>query len=745
MKLSLLTAAFLAGSVLCELTKEKIERADKSNAGKMLVSLFGGRNSERNLKVFLAANKEEKELKKVLSKVSASEARAMKLDKHKRGSYPRGFLRFALCLPSDALKAVNVERVIEWLGAYQHPLESSENMPLDFFKKDDFIQALYWQHYTSHGDSNGFFTALSAEQFGKVMSNFPVFHLDNKQESTMTGASLNALADEHGKKEKLKSYIGKVSPKFLDSINKDKKKRVALSKGVVKLLPKDFLNEIKVANDPSEGKHYTEEHLRAFKKCKGEKLDFSQVPPKMMEKMSEEGAKQAAMKGGLTVEQRSKLKAEQWNAILAKTDGCKTLTEGVKLEHIDQIQFTPKCFGKIDPDRQAYILTHHGALEDDILAYATQEMVDKWASKGETGLDILKHCKNKRVLGHLGAEVRDSENPLKGKTPSKLLKKLKDQLDSLTDEQLSLMKIPKAASLAELRKEAQFVCYREEIVAEMDKLCPLQGKANKTKRKAQRRKETKSAGGRDPAAHIWKDLTAQDIEKLTSPAYSKFSAGMTQALFEEISDEALRGWASNGVVALPFFGELTPEALVLFGDEAFARVGAAQAKSGKFKLAEIRKEQLPHVSVELLVEQSFFTTVSAAELTALGKDRLVSLSGKQWRAMKPEVFASILNKDLLPAIPADATREWTSAQLAALPSDSFGKLTAAQVTVVGMDADEAVLQVLEKRKAELSSEARAAMALRPVQVNAQINGAAGHSLPALATAATVLALSFFLL
>jgi hypothetical protein len=354
--------------------------------------------------------------------------------------------------------------------------------------------------------------------------------------------------------------------------------------------------------------------------------------------------------------------------------------------------FSPKCFAHVDPEMQAYILVRHTGLPDDILAYITAEMVDNWSAKGDSGLDIIRHCSNQNVLAHIGAEIDKDDHPLNGLAPSKLSKKLKNHMAALTKDQLKVMKIGKPKSLADLRKDAEWVCYRDDIFETIDRMS-----MNKKRRDEKKQK-------------VWSALTVKDIERLTGPKYSKLANGMTKDVFDRLQPAAAAAFAPRAIANLSFLKYLTSEQCAKFTAEAFAFVSTSN--TGKFNLTQATDAQLPLVSTQVRSEKSYFSAVQADEMQALGFSRLALLCAGQWGTLKPNVIKAVLVKALVPTIPAASMTLFTAAQVSELSAEILNTLSAEQVALLGCDVTDAKLsgrKVLLERKAELSSAAQAAL------------------------------------
>lgn len=698
MKFSLLSTALLVAVSIGAIEVAEIKNMNSGNAGKMLIEVFKSEaDAQPNLiKAAFDLRNNQKARRELFAKVNGQQARNMKLDKVVVGDgITQSKLGLILSMSSDAIKVFGLDNTVNALKAYRTPIESFTNFPMEYFKKEEFLQAALRNLGESRQE---IFARMSLEQFSKVMSNCPKFH--NNQ---LTGASLNALTNLSA--TKVKSYVAKVSPKFLDSINQAEN-RVPLNKQIVQALPVNFLNEIKFSPTPEDSQFYTAEQLKAFKKAKGDKIDISQVPPKKVENLSPE----VIRKSPLTPEQINKLSVSQWNDLLLKKAGCKLISENTKFANVSAMHFSAKCFGAIDPEAQAYILTRHTSLPDDILAFVTAEMVEKWASKGDSGLDILRHCSNKNVLAHIGTEVDEDSHPLTGLAPSKLAKQLKSHMSAITADQLAVMKIDKPKSLADLRKDADWVCYRDDIFEVIDHL-----NLNKKEKRGAEKKQG-----------VWAALTAKDMARLTAPKYSVLAASMTKEVYDRLQPSAAIAFAPRSIAQLSFLKTFTAEQYTKFPADAFSYISTSN--TGKFNILHVTDAQLPLVSSEVKNEKSYFTTVQAEEMQALGFARLALLSAGQWGDLKPAVFKAIFTKTVVPTIHAASMVRFSAAQVSQLTPEVLNALSAEQVALIGRDltANLSGRKVLLERKSELTSEAQVAM-VQSEQHAKQMSGASSYA------------------
>lgn len=708
MKLSVVALSLLAAVALGAVTVEDVQGVRTAEVGSLMQRIFAENGEDARAECFdelLEVSRRSGDVKKFFSKLTPSNIRHLRLDRYEfTEENDESLASCVVYFPESALKAMGRNKVREALTLAlketTQGLSSFSNIPADFFKDAEFVQELVALYVLGHRDKQDkFFTRLTIEQFSKIMTHCPDFHLNR-----LSGESLNILAEHHGKKAS--KWISKVTPKFLDSVNKDE--AVPLNREVVENLPKDFLNDIKYANHPDDGRYYTSEQLKAFKRARGQPLDFSQVPPKRMSHMSPEAVQRLSKRkeGNLTTEQLNKFSPAQWNEILSNKEGCKLVKDGVHLKNVSGIDFEPKCFGKIDVSVQAYVLTHHDSLRDDVLSYVTADMVKEWRSKSESGLNVLRHCQNTKLLAHIGDEVREEDHPLRHVVPSKLAKKLRSQMNNLTDAQLSVMKIQRPRSLADLRRDAEWVCYRKDIATIIDDL-KVDGK--KSKRRSRRNSSSSDEG---VAGSAWSQLTGKDIEALTTPAYSRLGASMTQAAFTELQSDAKLAMSARAIASLPFLPKLTD--YTQLADSAFAHLTASH--HGKVNLMTMSNAQQQSISESIdKDERSLFAVLKTEELHALGNARLALLTARQWSPITPPVFKSVLTKTLMPSIPPAACALMTAGQWREMSAEVIGAISGPQAELIGSEVvapQESALVALKERLGELSSAARASIERR---------------------------------
>ncbi len=687
MKLSLLCTAVLVSSSLASFGQQDAKDTTSSTVTKNLHRMLKESKPIGLIAAMAGEHKAEKEMKRFMKRFSwdSSDHGGLKdilkvLDKD--GDDDKEVMRVVLSMPEDAVKKIGVDHVTKILNVYPAAFSSYTNLPAEFFANEDFVKALLKNFKTTNmkpEEVDKIFTTLTVDQFAKLMSKNPNFHAD-----TFTGTSLNRLAESLDEKQ-VTEYIRNVSPKFLDSINKQEDKRVPLDEAVVEALPKTFLSEIKYAPHPKDAQYFTESQLRALKDPKCKSLNLRQVPAKRMQYINAKVLKEL---DNLKNSQLSKLTVSQWNEILSKKDGCKLLANGITLKNVSEIDFNAKCFSSIGSEIQAFVLANHDSLPDDILSYVTKDMVEELEYKGATGLGVIAKCKNKKVLRHIGENVSDSKNPLKGATPEDM-KKLKEYIHELSESSLAMMKIRAPSTLEQLRKDAEFV-------AALDDVYEIINKISNTKRGLKTKKN-------DKVSDIWSKLTASDVERLMGPSYSKLPASITEDAFDQLSPEALLAVPASAIVKLRFFNDLTTDDYTSFGDAAFAMISSDQKTS--FHIGYLRDVQIPHVSSSIQdSKKSFFAVIKTEDLLALGEKRLLLLTAPQLGALQPSAFKSLINKSFLPQVTPAATAQFTKAQLDTLSDDVLSSITPGQIEVLVNNLGEA----LGARKDKLNSDAKAA-------------------------------------
>ena len=635
-------------------------------AADLLINIADNKATQKgNLRTLIKLHPKEHQMKEYLKHLSSPIDIAGKLveDPHCVNS---DTARVVLCMPALFLRTLNAKVAHKLVRSLNRPIKSYYNFPTVWFVDGSFVRALMLNSVvdspprsfsSSDDDENetknglprlsrgsdeqnegslscyiqGFFPALTPEQFSIVMKECPNFHRGELSNESLVSLAVTVKSDLT-----LAKYLGAVSAAFLDGCWK-REKRTSLGPRVIKMLPESILNDCEMPFHPDDAPHWTVAQLKAFRRTQSRHLyDWAQLPPDRIVHF-ERG--QLLLAKAWSAQQLSQLTASQWNQLLVDEAGYKLLVRDVTVKGVSRIQFRGEYFRLAHPTAQAYILANYrgDALPDDLLMNVTRDQVARWAHKGVSGLDILQSCPNKQLLKYIGESspaMPENKHPLYNLKPSALAN-LPDF--ELCEHGVSLMTVETPDSLDELLRYPQVYCFLEDISNLITKF------------------------------NGWDKVNA--VKALAEPEYSRVGRGFTAKQFALLKPEILGALSGQAIAQLPFLKDLTNEQYAALPAIGFSHITANH--NNVIRLADVPNSHLPFVGVSILdMSCNYWAALSADQLRALGEDRLALLSQRQVAAIKPAVFAAVFTPKILANMPSESLSMVPKEQLMALPSEA---------------------------------------------------------------------------